>query len=163
MTRREIVWTSIILAALAVLVVALHGIDRQRASRELRALEASVCDVSIPASTSRVLGWVHSPFARQSRAGKLRSTVERLQRRLASGGYLLAFFEADGVLWSLGSWFGPDADAGGQWPQAVGRWERVAWRPGCRSALDGSNLRVARTVPVPGGLVVLVATRRRST
>jgi hypothetical protein len=162
-TGREIAWTSIVVAALAALIVALHGIDRQRASRELRALEASVCDVAIPASTIRALGWVHSPAARLSRAKELRSTVERLQRRLASGGHLLAFFEADGVLWSLGTWSGPDPDAGGQWPQAVGRWEHVAWRPGCRSVLDDSNLRVARTLPVPGGFVVLVATRWRST
>lgn len=161
-TGRELAWTSIVVAALAALIVALHGIDRQRARRELRALEASVCDVSIPTSTARVLGWVHSPAARESRAGELQSTVERLQRRLASGGYLLAFFEADGALWSVGSRFGPDADAGGQWPQAVGRWEHVAWRPGCRSVLDESRLRVARILPVPGGFVVLVATRWRS-
>lgn len=163
MTAREIAWTSIVVAALATLIVALHGVDRQRARRELRSLEASVCDVAIPASTTRALGWVHSPAARDSRAGELQSTVERLQRRLASGGHLLAFFEADGGLWSVGSGFGPQADAGGQWPQAVGRWEHVAWRPGCRSVLDDSSLRVARTLPVPGGFVVLVATRRRST
>lgn len=162
MTHREIAWTLTVLAALASLIVALHGIDRRRASRELLALEASVCDVAIPQSTTRALGWVHSPAARQARAGELQSTVERLQGRLASGGYLLAFFEADGVLWSVGSRSGPDAEAGGRWPQVVGRWEHVAWQPGCRSALDGSMLRVARTVPVSGGFVVLVATRWRS-
>jgi hypothetical protein len=158
-----VAWASFVVGALAVLIVALHAIDRRRARGELRSLEAAVCDVAIPATTTRALGWVHSPAARDRRARELQSTVERLQRRLASGSYLVAFFEADGVLWSVGSQSGPNADAGGQWPQAVGRWEHVAWQPGCRSVLDESRLRVARTLPVPGGFVVLVATRWRST
>lgn len=158
--RRDLMWVLAAGLLLGALIAFLDGIDRRRAQRQMDALALAVCGVVLPPAVSRTSDRLFV----QERAPKAREhtdLVAHLAAAMPLSSSMEVFLEADATLWSINRWSGR-APASARWPQAIGRWEQVAWAEGCRSARDGTRLIVARTVATPGGrFLVLVVTQHR--
>lgn len=161
MNRRDVMLVLAVAAAVTVLVLGLALLDARRAGHELAELEELLCDARVsPAILEGVAPLLEAPGEIDDREA-CRLTVQVLSL-VDDASRAELFFEQGGLLWAAGRGLKPAPDGGRRWPQAIGRWEHVAWSAGCRTARAGEQLLAARTLEVaPGRFAVVVARRWR--
>jgi hypothetical protein len=158
MTRRDWQWVTAAAFGLALAVTGLGLLDARRAERQLADLERSVCGVEVPpAWLAPLVPLLEDPA---SEGANRRQPAAPLLGAVAQAENASIYFEHAAMLWTLDRWRSTEPDGASSWPQAVGRWEQVAWAEGCRSARIGTQLVVARTLEVAPRRFVVVVVRR---
>ncbi len=159
LARRDLLAAALVGLLVGLAVFALNSWNDHRASVQLESLRSSVCSAGFPKS---LLADADRLFSARGRQRGGRRLYGSLTGRLPGADSVIPFFESEQTLWRLGSGSGADSDGGRYWPQAIGRWEAVAWKEGCVATRSGNRLLVARTLMTPRGrYLVLVAEQYR--